>query len=139
MKTSKISNPIILKIKNFIDVNGILTPIYLNKFKYFKPKRMFIASGNKNFIRGDHAHKKCSQVFIPITGKMEIIISKKKKYKFNLDSNKKKMLLVPPMHWGVVKFKENKSSLLVLCDIDYSPHEYIRNPKQFKKILINNK
>ncbi len=32
----------------------------------------------KNHIRGDHAHKKCSQIFFPIMGKIKINMKYKK-------------------------------------------------------------
>ena len=36
---------------------------------------MFILHGKKGFFRGDHAHKKCTQVFVPLSGKMKIDIN----------------------------------------------------------------
>ena len=40
-----------------------------NKFP-MKVKRIFFIYGKNNKIRGEHAHKKCSQFFIPLFGKM---------------------------------------------------------------------
>ena len=38
-----------------------------------------------------------------------------------------KILIVPPMNWCKLKFLKNNSSLLVLCDVEYSKKEYIRD------------
>ncbi len=41
-------------LKNFIDSRGLLFSFYKKKYKFI---RIFFVSGNKNKIRGDHAHK----------------------------------------------------------------------------------
>ena len=57
------------KIKTYSSKTGKLIPIYFNKKFPMKVKRVFILYGKKNKIRGNHAHKKCSQFFIPVLGK----------------------------------------------------------------------
>ena len=52
--------------------SGTLIPISLSKDIPFKTKRVFMIYGNKNFVRGNHAHKKCSQFLMPIFGKIKI-------------------------------------------------------------------
>jgi len=42
-------------------------------------------------------------------------------------------LIIPPMNWCELKFLKNKSSLLVLCDVEYSEKEYIRDFNIFSK------
>tara|TARA_B100001121_G_C18409335_1_gene489351 strand:- start:269 stop:667 length:399 start_codon:yes stop_codon:yes gene_type:complete len=121
--------------KKYTDINGSLIPIYLNKFKNFKIKRFFILYGKKNSIRGDHAHKKCTQIFISIKGKVKIEMEKKIKKKIYLNSNFLKIITVPPLTWCKIKFLEKNSIVLVLCDVKYSKKEYIRNYKKFKKIV----
>ena len=71
----------IFRFKKITNSNGSLVPINLKQFTKFKIKRFFILRGNKNDIRGNHAHKKCSQIFIPINGRTELEIFKKTKKK----------------------------------------------------------
>jgi len=123
----------IIKLKKFIGKNGALTPIYLKRFPNFKIKRLFILSGNKDFIRGKHAHKKCTQIFIPISGSVKVEVLSKSKKKYTLGENLRKILIIPPMNWCELKFLKNKSSLLVLCDVEYSEKEYIRDFNIFSK------
>ena len=128
----------IIKFKKFIDKNGALIPLSLKDFHNFKIKRFFILFGKKDFIRGNHAHKKCSQIFIPISGSVKIEVLSKTKKIYNLSQNICKILIVPPMNWCKLKFLKNNSSLLVLCDVKYSEKEYIRDFNVFlKKININ--
>ena len=135
MKKNKIIKPKIFKTQKFSNINGTLIPIYVNKINNFKTKRIFIIKGNKGQIRGNHAHKECTQIFVPLTGQSSISIKKVKNYNFTLSEEHKEILVVPPLHWCTIKFKKNKSSFLVLCDVDYSTKEYIRDFKKFKKAL----
>ena len=50
--------------------SGTLIPISLSKDIPFKPRRIFLIYGNRKFVRGNHAHKKCSQFFLPIQGRI---------------------------------------------------------------------
>ena len=57
------------KIKSFSSAAGKLIPLNFDKQFPMRVKRVFFLHGNKNKIRGNHAHKKCSQFFVPILGK----------------------------------------------------------------------
>ena len=58
------------RIKSFSKSSGKLIPISFEKQFPMKVKRIFFLYGKKNKTRGEHAHKKCSQFFIPIYGKV---------------------------------------------------------------------
>ena len=59
-----------IKIESYKSFSGKLIPISFNKKFPFPIKRIFFLHGLKNKIRGDHAHKKCSQLFMAVSGKM---------------------------------------------------------------------
>ena len=68
------------KFKSFRKKSGKLTAFSLRKNFPIRVKRIFIINGEKNFVRGDHAHKKCSQFVYSILGRIKIeLISKKDK------------------------------------------------------------
>ena len=120
----------------FNNISGSLIPLSLKKDIPLKTKRIFIINGNKNFIRADHAHYKCSQYFIPLTGKIEIEYENKKgKFKKNLTKNSKKGLLLKPKTWCKVKSKSHKSIIMVFCDREYEYSDYIEDYENFKKII----
>ena len=126
----------IKKFEKFTSKHGTLIPYYRNyHFKNFKIKRFFFIYGNKKYSRGDHAHKKCNQILIPIKGKATIIITKSnnKKYSFNLSMKNNRFLIVPTKHWIKILFKEQNSILLTLCDYKYDKSEYIENINDFLK------
>ncbi len=134
----KINKPKILSYSIYSEYNGTLIPFYTNKHfpKYFKLKRFFLLYGKSKFFRADHAHKKCSQIIIPLRGKIFVSI-KSRKYleRFILEVSKKKCLMVPPYNWIKINFQNNQDSLLTLCDFKYDKREYISNYKNFLKII----
>ena len=90
----KINKPKIFRYSIYPEYNGSLIPFYTKKHfpKYFKLKRFFILYGKSKYFRADHAHKKCSQIIIPLRGKIKIKIKSKKYSKiFNLEIKKKKL------------------------------------------------
>ena len=132
--------PKIFNLKKFTKKSGKLLPITFNKKFPIKVKRIFIIHGKKNYIRGDHAHKKCSQVFFPIMGKIKINMKYKKTEKsINLSHKGSKALLVPPRIWSSVEFLNTNSVVLVLTDYEYDFKDYIETYKEFIAFQKRNK
>ena len=124
--------PRIINLKKFTKPSGKLLPITFNNKFPINVKRIFVIYGKKKYKRGDHAHKKCSQIFISIMGKIKINIKYKKTEKsINLSHNGSKALLVPPRIWSSVEFLNNKSVVLVLTDYEYDFKDYIETYKEF--------
>ena len=132
--------PKIFNLKKFTKRSGKLLPITFNNKFPIKVKRIFIIYGKKKHIRGDHAHKKCSQVFFPIMGKIKINMKYRKTEKsINLSYNGSKALLVPPKIWSRVEFLKNHSVVLVLTDYEYDFKDYIETYKEFIAFQKRNK
>ncbi len=134
----KIIKPKIIKYSAFPEKNGTLIPFYTNKSfpKDFRIKRFFILYGKKSLFRADHAHSKCSQIIIPLSGTIKIkVISRKFKKIYILSKFSKKALFVPPFNWIKINFRNNNDSLLTLCDYKYDKKEYISEFNNFKKII----
>ena len=132
--------PKIINFKKFTKASGKLLPITFNNKFPIKVKRIFIIYGKKKYIRGDHAHKKCSQVFFPIMGKIKINMKYKKNEKsINLSHKGSKALLVPPRIWSRVEFLNNNSAVLVLTDYEYDYRDYIETYKEFVAFQKRNK
>tara|TARA_Y100000591_G_scaffold113112_1_gene96569 strand:- start:3291 stop:3692 length:402 start_codon:yes stop_codon:yes gene_type:complete len=128
------------KFKQFKKSSGTLVPFSLKRQIPFKTKRMFIIYGNKNFIRGNHAHFKCSQFLIPVYGTMTIDYeNKNSKKKVKINYKKKQGLLLKPKTWCKIKFESNHSILMVFCDREYEYNDYIENYSEFLKIIKKKK
>ena len=124
------------QFKSYSRVSGNLFPINFDKKLPIKVKRIFFVYGKKNKIRGEHAHKKCSQFFIPIQGKMTLIIeTPNNKKSIILSRASKTTLLVPPKYWCSIKFLEKNSILMVACDKHYIADDYLESFKEYKEYL----
>ena len=92
------------KFKKFKKKSGTLVPFSLKKDIPFKTKRIFIIYGNKNFIRGNHAHYRCSQFLVPIFGKVIVDYENKNgKFKKELSFKKKETLLLMQIFLSIRK------------------------------------
>lgn len=124
------------KIKSFINKTGKLTPFSFKKNFPIKVKRIFFLQGKKNMIRGDHAHKKCSQLFILLSGKVILEIKTDKMLKkILLKDSSKISVLIPPKYWCRIKFINSNSILMIACDKHYDAKDYIKNFNKYKKYL----
>ena len=128
------------KIKAYSSITGKLIPLVFNKKFPIRVKRVFFLYGKKNKIRGNHAHKKCSQIFIPIMGTIKINMKYKKTEKsIILSHNGSKALLVPPRIWISVESLNSNSVVLVLTDYEYDVKDYIETYKEFIAYQKRNK
>ena len=124
------------KIKAYSSITGKLIPLVFNKKFPIKAKRIFFVYGKKNKIRGNHAHKKCSQFFIPIFGKVILDIkTPKMKKKIVLNHLSKVAVLVPPKYWCSIKFTNKNSILMVVCDKNYDFDDYLESYDDYIKYL----
>ena len=124
------------RFKQYKKKSGTLITFSLKKDIPFNSKRIFIIYGNKNFVRGNHAHYKCSQYIIPIFGKIELEAENyNNKKKILLDHKKNKGHLLKPKTWCKIKFINDNSILMVFCDKEYDYKDYIENYKDFLKII----
>ena len=124
------------KIKAYSSITGKLIPLAFNKKFPIKAKRIFFVYGKKNKIRGDHAHKKCSQFFIPIFGKVILVIkTPKMKKKIVLNHLSKTAVLVPPKYWCSIKFVSKNSILMIACNQHYNANDYLKNFNVYKEYL----
>ena len=122
-----ISDIDIMPKNSFLDKRGAIDIYEIEKKINFKLKRFFIVSGKKNIIRGRHAHKKCKQHLILISGRVEITLKDKKNKKIILLKKTGDNLYIPPLVWSSQKYLNLNSKILVLCDRTYEIDDYIKS------------
>ena len=122
------------KIKSYKKKSGTLIPFSFKKDIPFKVKRVFVICGKKGFIRAKHAHIKCSQHIVPVTGKIELECEHSNiKSKIILDPKNNESYLIKPITWCKIKFLTNNSVIMVFCDMEYKYSDYINRYKDFLK------
>ena len=125
----------IIKIKSYKKKGGLLLALDFKKTFPIEIKRIFYIYGKKNLIRGDHAHKKCKQIFIPISGKTELKIKDNNHEKRIILQKKNIAVLVPNLTWCSLKFSDNNSVVMVACDRKYEYNDYIEKYSELLKIF----
>lgn len=116
-----------------VDINGSLCAYDTSHHVPFEIKRVFTVTAQTDDIRGNHAHKECTQLLICVSGKIHITCDSGSDItQFELD-DMSKGLLVPPGNWTRQQYKMNGSVLMVLCDQSYDPDDYIFDYEEFKR------
>ena len=101
----------------------------------FHIERVFNVLANKGSIRGQHAHRLCSQLLICSNGSIEVTCDDSLDKKVFLLDRPNYGLLVPPAIWAVQNYLENNSSMTVICDRSYEAEDYISNYNLFKEFV----
>jgi len=127
-----------VKLINFIqhkDTNGLLCAYETGQFVPFDIRRVFTVSAKVNDIRGDHAHKLCTQLLICVYGKIRVTCDDGTNNIQHLLDNMGVGLLIPPGVWAIEKYLTDDAVLMVLCDRIYEKDDYINSYKDYKYYL----
>jgi dTDP-4-dehydrorhamnose 3,5-epimerase-like enzyme len=97
----------------------------------FQIRRMFALAAPAGAKRGRHAHRFCSQFMVCVSGAVDVLCEDGREQKTFMLDRHELALLVPPMIWNTVSFRDTNSVLVVLCDRPYEEHDYIRDYAEF--------
>ncbi len=127
-----IHNSKIIQLPKITDERGSLTFLESQTHIPFMIKRIFYlydVPEMKN--RGAHAHKKCQQFLICLSGSLDVQIDDGKEQKiFTLD-NKCSGIYIPPMVWATEFNFKFDAVCLVLASDHYDENDYIRDYQIF--------
>ncbi len=96
-------------------------------------KRIFVIKGNKNEIRGRHAHRQITQYLVCVHGVCDVLCDDgvdKKLFQLN---SMNQALLLPPGIWAEQTYLEKDTTLMVACDALYDEADYLRDYDAFLK------
>jgi dTDP-4-dehydrorhamnose 3,5-epimerase-like enzyme len=127
--------PIIIDVPIFSDSRGQLMVTEFEALPFF-PKRLFMQSVNRRgTVRGQHAHRGCSQLLIVIKGSVKVSLESCAGIQTEELKNSSVGLLIPPMVWASQTFQNRSGKVLVLASEPYSEADYIRNKNEFDDLL----
>jgi dTDP-4-dehydrorhamnose 3,5-epimerase-like enzyme len=114
------------KIKK--DLSGVLS--FLEKKKEIKEiKRIFFVKVKKKTTRGNHAHKKCTQILFCLNGCLDLEIFNGNKWCTIRLVEFRDYIIVPPLNFVKIHYKKKGTILGVLCNRYYDKNDYIYNIK----------
>jgi len=114
-------------------VNGDLTVIEGLIQIPFSIARVFVVRGVSGSVRGNHAHKRCSQFLTCPNGVVEVECEDSHQSKKFILNRPDVGLLIPPGIWAKQKYVMDNSVLTVLCDMPYEESDYIRDHNAYRK------
>lgn len=122
----------IVRFKQISDMRGDLTEIDFRSHLPFLPARVFVVSGvPSEQIRGEHAHRRCSQLLVATSGSVRVMLDNGEKRRQYSLSSQCEGLFIPPMVWGTQFNYSLDAVLMVFASHSYDAADYIRDYGQF--------
>ncbi len=122
-------------LKSFIEPDGKLTPIELDRDIPFDVKRMFyVYDVHDQNDRGKHSHHKTKQILIAVSGRVTVACDDGKTKRNYVLDEPSRALYIPEMIWDEQAYLTEDTVLLVLSNMKYIPEDYIHDFNEFKKI-----
>lgn len=132
MNRDPMNNVTLINFDKYSDNNGVLCAYEQGQYVPFDIRRVFTVSAKKGELRGNHAHMKCSQLMICVSGEITVTCDDGSSEDVFFLDNMGIGLLVPPGIWAREEYMINDSVLMVLCDRGYEENDYIHDYDSFK-------
>jgi UDP-2-acetamido-3-amino-2,3-dideoxy-glucuronate N-acetyltransferase len=129
---SSIAGVSLHQLPRFSDIRGSLSAGEFDKQLPFIPKRYFLVFDvPTQETRGEHAHKKCHQYLICVSGSVRVLADDgHQRQEFTLSSPSTGIHL-SPMIWGTQYRYSKDAVLLVFASENYENDDYIRDYNDF--------
>lgn len=113
------------------DARGALTVAEFSKFVPFPVVRMFfVRDVPPGTMRGQHAHYRCSQYMVCVTGRLGITVADgTKEHSFELTPGQG--IHIEPGIFATETYLDADSVMLALCDRPYEKEDYIHTKEEF--------
>lgn len=128
--------PSLFALSVFTEANGSVV-VFEEGLVPFAVQRTFVVTADSGQLRGDHAHRECSQFLVSISGEILVTLHDGAAITSFLLTQFDQGLLIPPMHWATQEYRSDRSILLVVCDQKYAESDYIRDFDEFIELTSN--
>ena len=121
-----------INFKTFLKSKELLTAYTSHENVPFNLKRIFLTGNvSKRSKRGSHAHKKTSQIFICLYGRINIRCFDGKKTELFKLTNQSLGIYIPPTIWYDTLYEGLNNSIMVLADKKYNLKDYILSKRDY--------
>lgn len=97
----------------------------------FSIARVFTVLAKKGAVRGKHAHYRCTQLLICVSGAILVTCFDGTITEKVVLENCGEGILIPAGVWATQEYQKDDSVMMVLCDRGYEPEDYIRDYQMF--------
>lgn len=124
-----------IDLYNKSDSRGSLLIAEAQKNIPFDIKRVYCLYGMNSESRGFHAHKELQQVMVCLSGKCRLIVDDgRSRVDFHLSPNRRGFF-IDKMNWREMHDFSSDCILMVLASHWYDESDYIRDYKEFLKLI----
>ena len=114
------------------DLRGSLMALEFAGEMPWTPARFFTVFGvPSRHVRGEHAHKECSQVLIALAGSVKVMLDDSRERTVIELAKPSEGLLIPPGVWASQFDHSAEAVLGVFASLPYDPLDYIRSYEEF--------
>ena len=119
------------------DARGALVVVEQKKDIPIEIKRVYYMFDTASDVRrGFHAHKKLTQIAIPVKGSCRFLLDDGKSVEHVLLESPTTGLVIEPMVWHEMYDYSDDCVLMVLADDYYDESDYIRSYDDFKQMMV---
>jgi dTDP-4-dehydrorhamnose 3,5-epimerase-like enzyme len=126
----------LINLPKIADPRGNLTFVEGRKHIPFDIKRVFYlydVPGGES--RGGHAHRRCEQFIIAMSGSFDVVLDDGRKRRTITLNRSYNGLYIPCMIWRELANFSSGSVCMALASEPYDEKDYLRNYKEFLKIV----
>ncbi|WP_149202570.1 WxcM-like domain-containing protein [Actinotalea subterranea] len=117
------------------DLRGSLAAVEMSRDLPFVPARFFAVFGvPSKDVRGEHAHRECSQVLVSLRGSVRCIVDDGERRDEVVLDQPDVGLYMPPMTWGTQFDYSADAVLAVFASHPYDGADYIRDYDEFRAL-----
>lgn len=123
----------VIDFPHFADLRGTLTPFEFDDTFPFLVKRVYLVTATDNAVRGGHAHKVESEVFVAASGSITATVNDGSGDQIITLNQPNQALLVHPGCWHEFSNFSDNAVMLCFSSTHYLPGEenYITNKATF--------
>lgn len=126
----------LINLPKFLDPRGNLSFIEEDAHVPFKVRRIYwiydVPGGEK---RGGHAFRETQELIIALSGSFDVVLNNgQKEFRYALNRSYYGVY-VPEMMWRTLENFSTNSLALIVSSTDYTDSDYIRDFKEFQKMV----
>lgn len=124
----------LFELPEHVDDNGSLVVMQGEEHVPFRIARVFAVTAPVGGVRGEHAHRRCAQFLVCMSGAIEVLCNDGANTARFIMDRLDHGLLIPPNIWAKQTYRKDNSVLMVLCDRRYEAADYIRDYAEFQTL-----
>ena len=125
----------LLELATFDTPDGEIRILEYAKVPWRPARDFFITRVAPEVVRGQHAHRRCWQLFRGLAGACAIRVwtPDGREFRYNLHAGSA-ALLVPPRRWVEVRMASPEAVLHCLCSRPYEADDYVHDRAEFDRM-----